>query len=487
MPESFVEDINSYLQSFQQDPVESMNRQPLKHDAETEPAVEAQTFFDEESIAEKEYVTARDAVRDRVYRLEEISPGRAAYRANDRAEDLVDEFMYSGLEIMERNNLMTAELDVSPWSDDYWPIYKGVLGNRYADQEFPGVKDWKRNFDYIQQHSASGILASGNTSKVNKLSPSEKFDAIIDDDNETLTRRMWSQGKYYYEANGSVATWMGICHGWASAAYLLPRPSGTTTVKTSGDTEITFYPSDIKALASLLWAEVRTPTRFIGGRCNDKDPDIDSDTGRVISERCFDTNPGSWHLSVVNQIGASKRSFVMDATYDYEVWNQPIRAYTYRYFNPKKMRYSDSLSGANVSMTEFDNDPFHRYRSNSASSVVGIAMRVAYIVETGPNHNTADSESYDKIKAVTYYYDVELDPAGRIIGGEWYTNKHPDFLWTAPPRTRAKTSYDHQVSGEWHKNEPLPGSWKRAARRSARADGAPLAAIVENLISQANS
>jgi hypothetical protein len=177
---------------------------------------------------------------------------------------------------------------------------------------------------------------------------------------------------------------------------------------------------------------------------------------------------------------------VIDATYDYEVWNQPIKAYTYRYFNPKLMRYKNSFSDAKVGMSEFNNDRFHHYRSNAASDMVGIAMRVAYIVETRPNHNAQDDDSHDKVKIVTYYYDLELDPAGRIIGGEWYTNRHPDFLWTAPPNTKARTSFDHLVSGEWNKNEPLPDNWKLAARQSAQADGAPLAAIVENLIYQAN-
>ena len=36
----------------------------------------------------------------------------------------------------------------------------------------------------------------------------------------------------------------------------------------------------------------------------------------------------------------------------------------------------------------------------------------------------------DKLKVVTYWYDLELDEDNNIVGGEWYTNRHPDFLWT---------------------------------------------------------
>ena len=36
-----------------------------------------------------------------------------------------------------------------------------------------------------------------------------------------------------------------------------------------------------------------------------------------------------------------------------------------------------------------------------------------------------------------YLYTLELDSTGKIIGGEWHQNAHPDFLWLAPPGTRA--------------------------------------------------
>ena len=100
-------------------------------------------------------------------------------------------------------------------------------------------------------------------------------------------------------------------------------PAKTVVVKNKDGLEIPFYPSDIKGLGSLNFAKKRYPTRFIGGRCNTKGPQEDSN-GRIIDQKCFDTNPGTWHQAVVNQIAISKRSFIMDATYDYEVWNQPV-------------------------------------------------------------------------------------------------------------------------------------------------------------------
>ena len=58
---------------------------------------------------------------------------------------------------------------------------------------------------------------------VGLLSPSEKYDLLVGDKNFTLTKAMWNEGLGYYNRNGSVERWMGICHGWAIAAYMYPR------------------------------------------------------------------------------------------------------------------------------------------------------------------------------------------------------------------------------------------------------------------------
>lgn len=477
--------INEQLQAWQQDPVTAMNQSlPRYNDQGT--AVPGATLFDQAAIESQEYITARDPFRQRILHVEALAPERAAFLSNDDPEDLVDQFKYAGLQLMHDKGLLEATLPTSPWSDDYWAIYTGILGKRYADPNFPTSDDWKANFDYIQQNPATTIFSSNNTAAIDLLSPSEKYDALIGDTNTTLTRRMWSEGKAYYDRYGKVEGWMGICHGWAPAAYMLPRPTRTVRVPAANGTPITFYPSDLKALASWLWAQSRTSTRFIGGRCNDKTPRTDPNNGRMLSASCFDTNPGTWHLSVVNQIGAAQRSLVMDATYDYEVWNQPVKAYKYRYFNPQKMAYAESLAEATVPMTAFSNDRFRSFRSTKARSVVGIAMSVTYVVETRPTHNTEDHPRNDAVQTVIYYYDLELDSVGRIIGGEWYTNKHPDFLWTPPVGVKAHTSFENNAVGAWELNQRLPSSWQEAAQRAAHTETLPLAAIVERLIQFAN-
>jgi hypothetical protein len=479
--------LNARLEAFATDTVSFMNEQPPKMDADGNP-VEGFTAFSEEDIADNDFVEARDTTREIALADAPRVTARAASTQNDNPANLVDTLRYTRLNEMENAGLKSAKLAETPWSDDYWAIYKGILGARYADPGFPESSDWKKNADYIIANPATAILASRSAHRINRLSPAEKYDALIGDASGNLTQRMWSEGKRYYDANGSVETWMGICHGWAPAAYMLDRPVRPVTLHTPDNIPVKFYPADIKALASLIWANAASRTRFIGGRCNDKDPATDPATGRVISERCFDTNPGTWHVAVVNQVGVSKRSMVLDVTFDYEVWNQPVYSYEYTYFNPQTRRATSSLADATVAIGSYTNDKFKRFRSNKTQSVVGVSMTVKYIVETHPQQLENDTPAMDAVQSVTYEYDLELDAEGDIIGGEWYRNKHPDFLWTPPKGARAQTQRDAQISGSWSDaRRPVPGTWQSVAAQAAREQGAPLAAIVEKMIEFANA
>ena len=468
--------INNDLAAFVQDPKTFMNRQPQKFDATGKP-IAGKTLFPQSAIANRRFIEAHDQQRVALLQPGDQEPDgvgtRAAIAANDKPVNLVDSFKYTTLETIEAAGLMKATLAESPWSDDYWGIYKGILGARYADPNFPSDADWKKNYDYIRANPASAILASGDSKRINRLSPAEKYDALVGDTSESLTRALWNEGKGYYDASGSVEGWMGICHGWSPAAYVLARPTKSVTLKTPSNIAITFYPSDIKALGSLLWANAAGNVKFIGGRCSDKEPAADPNTGRVKSADCFDTNPGAWHLSVVNQIGAAKRSMVMDVTYDYEVWNQPVYAYEYRYFNPQNMLYATNLAAAKIDMSAFTSDKFRSYRSPQAKFVVGVQMTVSYIVETTPTHAETDSPSNDAIQKVVYYYDLELDAAGAVIGGEWYTNKHPDFLWTPAKGVRAVTRYDAQATGTWNQTDTVPNTWSTAAKSASSTQSSP--------------
>lgn len=445
--------------------------------------------FSREAIASGEFVVQKDSIRSRLCTtrggaricMGDVLPGRSGMDNGDYAENLVDNSarMLRSLKAMEGAKLRKAKLAENPWSDNYWPIYQGVLGARYADASFARSEKWERNQASVTgKNSLQAIYDSQDSSSIDNLSPSEKYDLLVGDAHGTMTQAMWAEGQYFFNEYGSVENWMGICHGWAPASYLVPRPSKTVELTAAdGTTRLKFYPADIKALASLLWAKAQPDSRIIGWRCDDKSPRTDGN-GRVISQVCFDNNPGTWHLAVVNQVGVSKRSLIIDATYDYEVWNQPVAGYEYTYFNPQTMKPADNLSDASVPLKAFTADKFKSFRSREASAVVGVAMDLVYVSETQPSHEPTDSNSKDELITVRYLYDLELDSKGEIIGGEWYENTHPDFVWTPEPNARAITAGDGFATGDWDGVGAMPASWRAAALRTSE-EGAPLARIVE--------
>lgn len=117
-----------------------------------------------------------------------------------------------------------------------------------------------------------------------------------------------------------VPTWWGICHGWAP--YALTEKAPINPVTKNG---VTFYPGDLEGLMSLLYTDV--PTKFLSRRCNKQDP-ITDPTGRLEASECRDMNAGSWHVLATNMLGLRKKGFVIDATFDLQVWNQPVYGYT---------------------------------------------------------------------------------------------------------------------------------------------------------------
>ncbi|MCO4795608.1 MAG: hypothetical protein KC493_17955 [Bacteriovoracaceae bacterium] len=464
-------DLAQFLQNFHQNTAEVMQQLPVK-----DISANANMPFQNADNA----VTAKDEARQQMIQL----AGRAGIRSSDRTENLVDSGIdhIKNLNKMDQKGLQKASLTIKPWSDDYWAIAKGVLGARYEDPNAKKTFDWNDNQNYVLENPVSAYLTEGLQ---DYLSPSEKYDLLVGDKDFSLTKAMWEEGKPYYDRDGKVETWMGICHGWAPAAYMLDRPQKAIKVKAAdGETELTFFPSDIKSLASLLWAKASTPSKFVGGRCNEKDPERDSENGRVIDQKCFDTNPGTWHKSVVNQIAIADRSFVMDATFDYEVWNQPVYSYSYRYFNVESFESANTFEAAKIEMKDFKKDKFKKYRGGKAVYVVGVEMNVSYIAETQPTHRTFDNDSYDLESRVTYRYDLEVDAEGNIVGGEWYSNKHPDFLWTPPVGTKAKSwveaQYPQYISD--YDTDGVVGEKLQYVAPYASKSGQPLAEILEKLI-----
>lgn len=380
---------------------------------------------------------------------------------------------------IDKRGLNRAKLENEPWADSYWPTHKGIIGIRYADKDFPNAKDWLSNHSYIQKNPALGIYSAGDQGRIDSLSPAEKYDLLVGDDSMSLTHYSWNAGKKYFDKYGYVERWMGICHGWAAAAHMsAPNIASPVILYSPRGIPITFYQSDVKALNSMLWANASPATRFVGNRCKTPRPPK-NEVGRILDDGCWDTNPATFHLSLVNQVGINKRSFVIDTTYDAEVWNFAIASYRMQYFNPQTLKPTPVLREALLPMNKYSLDKFREFRAADAESVVGVVLDLTHVNAVNPTHA---SMTNNMTKTLRYFYDLELDAKGDIIGGEWYTNAHPDFIWTFAPEAQAKSRADFELNPrEWVTSGPVPAHWSPAARRASTA-GIPLYAVISRIV-----
>jgi hypothetical protein len=471
-------DITMRLQEFHQDPSKVMDRLP---DEIVGDKTKQRGFINYDEV-EKTF-EERNSVRQKIKLSNpEFKPWVIVDSTTDNPASLVD-----------GGNVVTRILDLdsaglaksvlpkerSPWGDSYWPMHKGLIANRYADPGFPRSKVWVENYSYVMSRPAQGVFASGNSRAINNLSPAEKYDLLVGDHNMTLTRYAWSEGKKYNDHYGTVWSWMGICHGWSAAAHMLaPNITEPVSLKTPSGRRITFYHGDVKALNSMLWASASPPARFLGGRCKVTRPQKNK-FGRIIDPICWDNNPATYHLALVNQVGRNKRSFVMDTTYDIQVWNFSIAGYNSVYFNPQTLRPTTNINQAIIPIEKYSLDKFKEFRSSEARYVVGVAMDVTYIAAMNPRH----SAPKDTVtKTYRYFYDLELNSSHNIIGGEWYTNSHPDFIWTFDPESQATARGELDIDPmEWNLSESIPSYWTPIAKR-ASAVGIPLASVIKRIV-----
>jgi hypothetical protein len=481
-------DVTDKVRGFYQNPSGSLQQPALKFDSQGK-------------IIRKKHPLLADLTDDQAYAVKmrdrqtflpqdmKIIPKKipAEPMADDRAEELLNRTdLLKDPFTMHKQGLDKATVANPPWSGDYWAIYKGILGQRFLDTTFAWANDWSVLFAYIQKFTFMQIFQAGDPEKMDQLSTSEKYDLIMGDTTGSLTKNMWQQGKEYYDSYGKVETWMGICHGWSAAAIAVPRPEKSIVVRAFDDkTPITLHPSEIKGLASYLWATTPYKSFFIGGRCNFKDVPKD-EFGRPTAQECRDTNPATWHIAMVNSIGVDKRSFVMDATMDYEVWNQPILGYSIKYFNPRDQKEVGNPEQATIKLSEWDQDPFKKFRSKKAQTAIGILMQVRYVVEEAANDRDVDNTDFDFVYTAEYMYDLELDSNRRIVGGEWMTLEHPDFLWV-PANGSVPLNYeDKQIKTEWSTGTSTPADWQEAARWASQG-GRVLSKAVTHFVNWSNS
>lgn len=321
---------------------------------------------------------------------------------------------------------MSGEAANIPWAGSYWPTYQDNINFKWggANTDSP-AKKYERAF-----YPDGGTKVEDLVSRYHGIDSVQKSCQAETDCSsefgEVCARRDGA------DAGRCVATWWGICHAWAPASILLPEPRYPVTKN-----GITFQPQDLKALGSLVYNN--TTSKFVSLRCNKQNslPDgggIQYDEyGRPTDahRECRDTNAGTYHVLLANYLGIQKQSFVEDRTYNYEVWNQPLRSYSITQKLEVSANDAHRLIGAAAVLPTDGGAITYRFNPN-AKRFFHVKLSVQYISESGSDDGyTAPNISW-YTKTDRYEYVLETDAEGKILGGEWLGSSkqnHPDFLW----------------------------------------------------------
>ena len=274
------------------------------------------------------------------------------------------------------------------WSGDYWALQKGSINYRWYSRDKKGFNLNSPTKEKARKMSIPELAA---------LSPSEKYDLFT--------------GRYDYPLRNEVAEianpeaeiWEGMCHGWSPASMNHDEPTPKLMRNPDG-IEIPFGSTDIKALISYYYAyHFKAPdTHQMGRRCF-KGPFLNRE-----SDCINDLNAGAFHLVLANRLGFDGKGLIADFQRFKEVWNHPITAY-------EAVITGRSSPGNNAAPGTVEE--------------IQMKTKITYLDDNGNDWHPVIGTPKQAYKTVTYFYDLELDQEGNIIGGDWASKDRPDFLW----------------------------------------------------------
>jgi hypothetical protein len=324
----------------------------------------------------------------------------------------------------------------SVWADTYWPTSEGSHNNRWqgeatksplekydaAFNNAPGCEHYPSAFygtgakaEWDTYYGCAGPAAKWQSQ--NFQGGGEMHDGKDNDGDGKIDD---------YGSDGSidgVQGWWGTCHAWTPASQLVPEPQHAVTLD-----NVKFEVGDIKGIIQNAFDS--TSAVMLGGRCNSQE--ITHDVHGSANDDCSDLNPGGLHVIMTNFLGLATLPLVEDRTANYEVWNQPVVGYEIT----KQAKISASAANTCVGNT----GSTWTYNTK-AKTLYEVKMTVSYVVEGSPG--TAPIGYKDNVSTDDYHYILELDSAGKIIGGRFCTdteNAHVDFLWSP--------------TGQWNPSNP---------------------------------
>ena len=281
-----------------------------------------------------------------------------------------------------------ASLTTIPWSETYWPTFKGSINVRWNT-------DTKDGFQYTPYPREA--LLKMTEADLEKLSPSEKYDIFLGHYDYPL----WKEARRY--GNPQAGEYSGLCDGWSVAAIQYKEPQRVTLTNRDG-IAVPFGSSDIKGLMTYA-AEIHDDreTVQVGAQCRTSHPQTPEEI-----QICAGINAGSVHVILANQIGLMNEGFVTQRQPNTEDWNQP----TYAYKTEVRGSAVSSVPGAHGQQMH---GTLYYSEDLDVSSMDPV---------TGTSRFKSNKVEMD--------YILDLDANENIVGGEWVKGSdHVGFMWLA--------------------------------------------------------
>jgi hypothetical protein len=324
-----------------------------------------------------------------------------------RPKDPISGFYASSqTEVRAKNNFFYAI-----FKKDYERKFDALpTSGEVTPERVPYVGSW-----YPQSKGGTNVRMRG-------ASPLEKYDAVFNV-NASAKAAAWERQNHTVDPNDSSSAWAGHCNGFSASATRHAEPKNQVK---RGDT--IFYPEDIKA----LMAEIHMGAKFYflgGNRCGL----IESGSLLPPGSRqdpttmglCDDVNPGTFHIAITNWIGVQKYPIIADINGKEQVWNYPHWKYRLDSRSVSRADANRIITGSSQDNYKFNPDA-KQFRS--------VAMTVTRGEAVSNEVMTSQVALTQRYKEQVYYYILEMNEAGEIIGGEWVSESqrnHPDFIWVA--------------------------------------------------------
>jgi hypothetical protein len=216
----------------------------------------------------------------------------------------------------------------------------------------------------------------------------------------------------------------------------------------------------------------------VGTRCFTGSPKTDRD-GVVTETSCFDPNPAAFHIALYHWLPGRQFPFIINKRPNKKVWNVPVVGYQLEYVNVSNQRHTQDLKEAIVPLSSIAKDKYRNHRSIGTTSILGVEIKI----QMAAGHTSSrDGQKAAGISNARYRYDLEIDANGKILGGEWLDDSHPDFIWAVDPSMKPNTAGDliTGANNDWD-GKPFSGAWTAAAIISSR-NNQPMEKVVRKLI-----